>query len=143
MSRRHIPDAQKELIREMLENGMPVDDVVKYGHISDRVCRRVRETYTKTGKVSRKAVFPGRPRALGDLPLAVSTDYARIYHDNDIRSAQYLEARIEQNPDLSLGELRQALILAHAIDVSERTISASLKRRGFTRKRVCKLACLL
>ncbi|VDC02747.1 unnamed protein product [Peniophora sp. CBMAI 1063] len=122
MGRRHIPDAQKELLMEMLDNGMPQDDLVKFSHVSDRTCRRVKKLYRQTGKVSRKALFPGRPRALGDLPLA------------------YLEARIEQSPDLTLRELRQALVTAYAIDVTEQTISNSLKRRGWSRKKLSRPA---
>lgn len=70
----------------MLSNGMPRDELVKFSEISDRTCRCVKSTYEKTGIVSRKAVFPGRPRALGDLPLAVRARIAimRTNHTHNV-----------------------------------------------------------
>lgn len=55
---------------------------------------------------------------------------------------QYIEGLIEQKPDLYLTEIREQVNKVLDIDVSERTISNSLKRRGFTRKKVCLLFLL-
>ncbi|KAI0686017.1 hypothetical protein BC835DRAFT_1221829, partial [Cytidiella melzeri] len=47
---------------------------------------------------------------------------------------------VEQCPDMSLSELRDALKLTFRTDVTERTISASMKRRGYTRKQLMRPA---
>jgi hypothetical protein len=55
---------------------------------------------------------------------------------------QYLETRIEHEPDLQLWELRQALTEVFDLIVGESTISESLQRRGYSRKVVCQeLSC--
>ena len=49
---------------------------------------------------------------------------------------QYLESVIERRPDAYAKELRHALFIAYNIDVNETTITRTLQRRGFTRKKV-------
>ncbi|KZV78180.1 hypothetical protein EXIGLDRAFT_634497, partial [Exidia glandulosa HHB12029] len=44
---------------------------------------------------------------------------------------------VEQKPDMMLFELRRELNSICGIDAGENTISRCLKRRGYTRKKVC------
>ncbi|KAI9069820.1 hypothetical protein FKP32DRAFT_1557548, partial [Trametes sanguinea] len=47
---------------------------------------------------------------------------------------QFLEARLEREPDLYLSEMRRVLRVARGVDVCENTIANALRRRGWTYK---------
>ena len=55
---------------------------------------------------------------------------------------QYLESLIERKPDIYLSELKEQLEAAYEVRVDETTISRTLKRRGYARKKVCGLTQL-
>jgi transposase len=50
---------------------------------------------------------------------------------------QFIEALVEQTPDIWLCEIRDALSTVCGVVVGLATIWRALKRRGFARKRVC------
>ncbi|KAI9069405.1 hypothetical protein FKP32DRAFT_1540582, partial [Trametes sanguinea] len=47
---------------------------------------------------------------------------------------QFLEDRLEREPDLYLSEMRRVLRVARGVDVCENTIANALRRRGWTYK---------
>ena len=50
---------------------------------------------------------------------------------------------IQRAPDLYLDELRELLTITCGVDVSESTIWRTLKRAGFTMKKVCLLVSFI
>ncbi|KAJ2932106.1 hypothetical protein H1R20_g5000, partial [Candolleomyces eurysporus] len=86
--------------------------------ISQRTVNRVRQLARSTGSVVRNPLQTGRSRALNSLHLA------------------YAEGLIERTPDLYIFELQEQLEEAYGLHVDPTTISRSLKRAGFTRKKL-------
>ena len=80
----------------------------------------------------------GRPRKLTSLDVEVRRLLSVVCFSCELccTALQYLEARLEREPDMYMSELRDALRLGRGIDVSEKTIKAALKRRGLTYKQV-------
>ncbi|KAI0682756.1 hypothetical protein BC835DRAFT_1234289, partial [Cytidiella melzeri] len=88
--RRHISRKLKELaLRMLLEHGIPDALISKYTDISTRSLERLRKTYHDTGEVVNVPLTLGRPRTLDALNANMS----------------FLEACIEQQPDMTLDEL--------------------------------------
>jgi len=90
--------------------------------ISERAIQRMLQTYRSLGDVARIPMAGGRPRILNGIDL------------------DYLESHIERRPDIYLHELRWELISNRRVEVDISTISRSLRRRGYTRKKLTRPA---
>ncbi|EPQ59948.1 Homeodomain-like protein [Gloeophyllum trabeum ATCC 11539] len=114
-NRRYIPPEQKQLVITMSMSMKPreIAEVTKMGRST---VSRILALWRDTGEVERKPPDLGRPRALTSV------------------EEMYLESLIERRPDTYLSELQDSLLDACGISVDQRTISRTLKRRGFTRK---------
>ncbi|KAI0338144.1 hypothetical protein BDW22DRAFT_1338441 [Trametopsis cervina] len=117
-NRRHIPPEQKELIIK-LSAKLDIKTIAHSTEISERTIRRLLSLWRTTGKVTQDRYVDGRPRLLGMYDIL------------------YLESLISRTPDLYLSELRDALLRTRGVEVSEQSISNALRRRGYTRKKVC------
>ncbi|KAF8325604.1 hypothetical protein F5887DRAFT_829027, partial [Amanita rubescens] len=87
-----------------------------------RSLKRLRKTYRETGELVQVRVCDGRPRLLDSLDTA------------------FIEGCIERQPDIYLKELQDLLREVCHVDASPATISRTLHRRGFTKKKVTRLA---
>lgn len=119
--RRHISTSVKEQLVYMSRNMKP-KEIAKCTGIGKTCIYRTLGLWKRTSHVSRKPVRIDCPRVLNGIDLA------------------YLESVIERTPDASLPELKSLLHQARRVSVSEATISRVLRRRGFTRKRVTRIA---
>ncbi|PPR02227.1 hypothetical protein CVT24_011455 [Panaeolus cyanescens] len=97
---------------------MKTRQVAEMLQVSDRTVRRVKALAQRTGRVNAPALAQGRPRKLSSADAA------------------YLISLVERTPDLYLYELQALLQDALGVYVTENTISATLRRQGFTRKKV-------
>ncbi|KAG1859728.1 hypothetical protein F4604DRAFT_1588976, partial [Suillus subluteus] len=95
----------------------------RYTGISEWSLRYLQKVYRETGEVVRTPVCAGRPRILDSL------------------DANFLEACIERQPDILLTEMQDQLRETCGVEVSIATISRTIHRRGFTRKKVCHHSC--
>ncbi|KZP17418.1 hypothetical protein FIBSPDRAFT_667968, partial [Athelia psychrophila] len=98
---------RKELIVSLADK-YKTDEIANICHVSSRTVQRVLELWRKHGDVVREPLQAGRPRELDYLDLA------------------YLEACVERTPDVYIYELKDQLMNARGVDVSECTISRSL-----------------
>jgi len=117
----YIPPEQKQLICH-LSLSLKTHEIAYHTGINVRTIRRVIGLWRKTGSVNRKPLQAGRPRALTG------------YH------ISYVEGLIERQPDIYLSEIQDQLLEAFNITASLSTISLSLKRRGYTRKKISRAA---
>ncbi|KAF8493763.1 hypothetical protein F5888DRAFT_1617681, partial [Russula emetica] len=117
-----IHPAQKELIMTMAHSMTP-KEIAKVTKVSERTIQRVVHLWKQTGLVVQKPVNPGRPREL------------------DMEDVMYLESLIHHTLDMYLSELRNTLLTGRGIDVDESTVSCTLYRRGYTRKKVSRVHC--
>ncbi|RXW12687.1 hypothetical protein EST38_g13170 [Candolleomyces aberdarensis] len=120
-NRRHITKEVKQLV-VVMSMYLRSRQIAEITGISRRTVNRVLGLYRTTGSVVRVPLQPGRPRVLNSLHVA------------------YLESLIERTPDLYLSELQEQLEDAYGISVSEYTITTSLKRAGFSRKKMTRPA---
>ncbi|KAJ7229030.1 hypothetical protein GGX14DRAFT_344831, partial [Mycena pura] len=86
-----------------------------------RVVQRVLETWQATGMVSRNRAGVGRPLKL------------RPQH------YRYIAALLQQKPDMYRDELQLQLLLVYKVEISLPTLTRTLKRMGYTNKKVCYL----
>ncbi|KAI0055790.1 Homeodomain-like protein, partial [Artomyces pyxidatus] len=117
-NRKHIPISIKKQIVCMSAKIANKNKIAYLLDVSPRTVRRVLRLAHTTGSVVRRPIQSGGPRLLNGLHAA------------------FLEGCIERRPDILLTELRQELWEVHAIVVSGDTIARTLRRRGFTRKKV-------
>lgn len=61
-----------------------------------------------------------------------------VYSDITSHFCQFLESCIERTPDIMLFELAEELKSVRGVEVSANTIRKTMRRRGYTRKQVCK-----
>ncbi|EDQ98175.1 uncharacterized protein LACBIDRAFT_336207 [Laccaria bicolor S238N-H82] len=115
---RYIPPEQKQLIVTMHIRGTSTTNIEQSTGISTRTIRRILKLWNDTGRVMRQPLEPGRPRVLNSLEV------------------EYLESLIEQRPDIYVTELQNALFVTYGAEVDASTITQTLYRRGFTRKKV-------
>ncbi|KAJ3478506.1 hypothetical protein NLI96_g9707 [Meripilus lineatus] len=85
--------------------------------ISRRTVQRVVKLYRETGEVERKPVRSGPPPLL------------------DLHDIEYIEALVEQRPDIYLAELRDALCLGRGVHASNTTICRALHNHNWTYKK--------
>ncbi|KAJ6512412.1 hypothetical protein C8R45DRAFT_787044, partial [Mycena sanguinolenta] len=84
-----------------------------------RTVRKTLKNYYNYGDVVPPKIGPvGRPRALNGLDMC------------------YLEGLVERKPDSTAAELRQGLFEGMQIDVDESTTTRTLRRRGYSFKKV-------
>lgn len=92
--------------------------------------------WRQTGSPVARGKRTGRPRNLSGLDLAVSpSSQCQACTETD-SFLQYLEGCIEQRPDILADELREQLETARGVKTSNGTISRTLQRAGWTRKKV-------
>lgn len=105
--------------------------------VDPRTVRRVTKLEAETGSVVREPVVRGPRWMLNGIDCAVRQSYF-IYTDMCTLSShkKYLESLLERTPDLYLRELQRDLMTNRGVHVSLGTISRTLKRRGFTRKKL-------
>jgi len=120
-NRRHISKEVKEIIVRLTHN-FTAKETAGILEVSERTVRRVRHLAMTTGRVVSIPLEVGRRRVITGLDAA------------------YLESCIEHTPDLFLRELQERLYRARDIYVNISTISDTLHRRGFTRKKVTREA---
>ena len=131
---RRLPVSRKEDIVLMSATHSNTEIARALG-TTPRSCQRVLKLWREERLVERPSRLGGRPRALNSFDLEVSRycyDAIRSY----VVFLQYLEARLERDPSMYLSELRAALLLGRGVDVCEKTIANSLRRRGWTYKKV-------
>ncbi|KZP27723.1 hypothetical protein FIBSPDRAFT_730513 [Athelia psychrophila] len=116
-NRRYINPAQKDLIVSMAAH-MSSAEIAKVTHISWRTVYQVVTLWQQTGKVERKKVVSGPSCELDSGDVA------------------YLIGMIGRTSDLYQSELRNALLMMRGINAHETTISRTLARNGYTRKKV-------
>ncbi|PPQ97475.1 hypothetical protein CVT26_002823 [Gymnopilus dilepis] len=119
---RYIPEEQKKLIITMSLRGMKVKDIVSATGICKTTVCGVRRMWKATGEVVAKPLDNGRPRVLTALEVS------------------YLESLVEQQPDIYVHELQDALFKAYEKHVDGKTITRALRRQGLTRKTVTRPA---
>ena len=119
----------------LLNHKLPDSQVKEYTGISERSLKRLRQTFKETGEVVRVPVCAGRPRSLTALDANVCYPFSgfSLY----LTIPQFLEGCIERQPDSTLTELQDHLREVCGVETSTDTIARTLRRRGFTRKRVC------
>jgi len=120
-NRRHIPTEQKWLFITMSAHLKPKEIAAVTEYSVDAV-RRTLRIWRKTGDVVCRPLQAGRPRVLSPLDIA------------------YLESLIERTPDIYGSELKSALSQSRGVEVDESTITRSLHRRGYTRKKIQRIA---
>ncbi|KIJ58592.1 hypothetical protein HYDPIDRAFT_95132 [Hydnomerulius pinastri MD-312] len=118
--RRHIPNNVKKMVVQMDQLDEPLSraEIRHLTGVAESTQRRILSLHSRTGEVAIKAVPSGRKRILNAMDAA------------------FLEGCIERNPDLTLLELQKALQEVCGARGSMATISRTLRRRGFTRKKV-------
>ncbi|THU91611.1 hypothetical protein K435DRAFT_673785 [Dendrothele bispora CBS 962.96] len=84
-----------------------------------QVVQRVIQTWNLIGEVCRERKGKGQPYILSD------------------QNTKFLIAIISWNPDIYLDEIQLELYTQHGVDVSIVTIHRSLKRLGYSSKKVC------
>ncbi|KAG1750313.1 hypothetical protein EDD22DRAFT_751727, partial [Suillus occidentalis] len=87
----HISKEQKQIALQMSLLNIQDPMIRCYTDISERSLRYMRKTFRETGEVVRTPVCAGRPRILDTL------------------DANFLEACIEQQPDILLTEMKDQL----------------------------------
>ncbi|THU89010.1 hypothetical protein K435DRAFT_678765 [Dendrothele bispora CBS 962.96] len=117
---RYISSTQKENIFLLSRDLKPV-------HIARHLRVSVRTVYRVLGYVSEH----------GDVPRPLRTGRPSLL---DALDSLFLESLVERTPDITLFELQEELELKRGIWVGEDTISRTLKKRGWTRKKVCDLS---
>jgi transposase len=143
--RRHIPPEIKRLVlRLAIIRKYPYKKILRITGVGARSIMRIRSLYRRTGNVVAKRIVDGRPRILNGFEVSVrlrlfsflEMDFLNV----GVTAAQFLEGCIEQKPDLMLSELQDRLRGSCGVDVSPITIYRTLKRRGFTRKKMTRPA---
>jgi transposase len=96
--------------------------------------QNVLKRYKKTGTVSAQPRVHGRHRTLTvfDVDVSFTIHQMQVFANK----TQFLEAKVEQVPDIHLEELRDSLYEVSGIHVCLKTIWNALQGRGFTRKQV-------
>jgi len=118
-NRRHIPVAIKEaMITLHTTKGLKKKEVADLLDVDVRTVRRVTRLEAETGSVVRESFLKGCRRLLNGIDCA------------------YLESLLERTPDLYLRELQEDLVVNRGVCVSLDTISRTLHKRGFTRKKL-------
>ncbi|KAI0313210.1 hypothetical protein OF83DRAFT_1044054, partial [Amylostereum chailletii] len=115
---RHIPPPIKELVIKMHNQGLTRSDIRELTGVAERTQRRFTSLYHRTGEVAVTALLCGRRRTLNGVDCS------------------FLEALIERTPDINFTELQHDLFLLCNVTVSLSTISRTLRRLGYTRKKV-------
>lgn len=85
---------------------------------SSRTIRRILAMWRDHRRVVNPPIAPGRRRSLSSI------------------DCDYIEGLIQRNPEIHLDEIVESLAAARQVKVSASTVSRTLKRCGFTRKRV-------
>lgn len=138
-NRRHIPSAIKEHLVTM-SMYLGSKNIEQATGISRRTVNRVLKLHRTTGSVVRAPLQAGRERVLNSLHVAVGTRYILSGQHLLSSRTQYLESLVERTPDIYISELQEQLEGAYGIRVSPPTITRTLKRAGFSRKKVGNLA---
>ncbi|KAK7021409.1 hypothetical protein VNI00_017360 [Paramarasmius palmivorus] len=115
------PEKKKTYVTQYYQGLKPRTICTTSGY-SLRAFYRLQKLYETTGQVTKRPLVPGAPRVLTSLQL------------------DYLEGLIERTPDIYLSEMQDALWNVFEVDVDVKTISNSLRRRGFTQKKIARSA---
>jgi transposase len=71
MTYHYIHEAQKQLVLTMSLRGMKVKDIMEATGMSRMTIFRIKSNWENTGRVVRKSLDNGRPRALSTLEVSV------------------------------------------------------------------------
>ena len=131
----YIPPEQKQLICR-LSLSLKTSEIAFHTGISIRTIQRVIRALANNRKCDGEASAHGATAGFGLLSylcegLSATLVLVLLMH------SQYVEGLIEQRPDIYLSEIQDHLFKAFDISISLPTIHRSLKRRGYTRKKVC------
>ncbi len=138
----HINIETKRVAVRMAPEGVNHKDIRRYTLVSPRSTRRAVELFRRTGQLVRVPLVRGRPRLFNGFDLAVRHQgYSSYLLLTTLTCLQFLESWVERKPDIMLDELRTQLESICGVVTTNWTISRSLRRRGYTRKRVsCDMA---
>ncbi|KZP22976.1 hypothetical protein FIBSPDRAFT_667424, partial [Athelia psychrophila] len=116
-NRRHIERSVKESII-VLSTHLKQSHISRMLNVSTRTIRRLVLLSRRTGSIVAEPLRRGRLRVLNALDVA------------------YLESIVDRTPDIYLEELQVELEEGRGIHVSTETVRMTLKRAGYTRKKV-------
>ena len=122
------------MVALQVRKGLKKPQVADLLGVDIRTVWRVTKLEAETGSVVREPISKGPRRLLNGIDCAVRCVSPR--HTHTQRSLKYLESLFERTPDLHLHEIQGDLIINRGIDVSLNTISRTLQKRGFTRKKL-------
>ncbi len=142
MARRHIHIETKRVAVRMALEGVNHKTSVDTHSLAHAQTRRAVELFRRTGQLVRVPLVRGRPRFLNGFDLAVRHQgYSSYLLLTTLTCLQFLESWVERKPDIMLDELCTQLESICGVVTTNWTISRSLRRRGYTRKRVsCDMA---
>ncbi|KAF8835794.1 hypothetical protein BDN67DRAFT_1005692, partial [Paxillus ammoniavirescens] len=123
--RRHISDEVKNVIVTMsthAEIPLTRKEIRVLTGVAESTQRRINALYRRTGQVSASPAANGRSRTLNAMDVS------------------FLEGLIERWPDITFNEMKKALREVCDVEISKATLSRTLKRSGFTRKKLTRPA---
>jgi transposase len=116
-----------------------IPDLAYYSGFGQSTTYRLIGTYRQTGLSSIHVRGPlGRPHKLNIAHVNVSLTLIPVPKRSKLTWSQYLEAMVQDQPDISLEELQNSLLTTFGIQVSISTIHRELTQRGYN----CKQAAI-
>jgi transposase len=119
---------------------LDIDSIVQYTGCKRRTVERILSDYRKNGTTTRICLskeLRGAKRALRSADVEVCLQFhSELSAIFTQQPSQFLQGQVHFSPDIYLTELRELLEERRGIEVSDSTLWRSLKRSGFTMKKV-------
>ena len=131
--KRQLNMDERKLAVSMCDELTP-EQVAEYMDVHPSTVRRMRKLYVETGEVlpsPKPDVLRGRKRALSEEDVKVCHGLRRLVNLARVDAMQVLVAIVERESGLTLPELRVKLRRERGVDVTQSTITRTLKRCGF------------
>ena len=122
------------MVALQVRKGLKKPQVADLLGVDIQTVRRVTKLEAETGSVVREPISKGPRQLLNGIDCAVRC--VSPQHTHTQWSLKYLESLFERTPDLYLHKIQGDLIINRGIDVLLNTISRTLRKRGFTRKKL-------
>lgn len=121
-----------------MARSLDFNSIVQYTGCKRRTVERILSDYRKKGTAAQihlSKELRGAKRALRPADVRVCqlfhSEYSAIFIQH-----QFLQGQVRFSPDIYLNELRELLEERRGIEVSDATLWRSLRRSGFTMKKV-------